>query len=698
MLLNTVRRACAPLFLSIAMLSASEVHSADTPVRGLSAHDLVMLDRVSEPRLSPDGRQLAYVLRETDYAANKGLTSIWLLDLDAADAAPRRMTAPGSSASSPRWSADGRAIYFLSARSGSSQVWRLPLAGGEAQPATQLPLDVGNFAVSPDGRHLLVSLDVFPDCDTLDCSRQRLDQHDPPKSTGVLFDKLFIRHWDTWANGTRSQLFALALSDGLATDAKPLWLTKGIDGDVPSKPFGDDSEYSFSPDGKTVYFGVRIAGHSEPWSTNFDVYSVPVDASRAPENLTPGNPAWDAYPRVSPDGKWLAWLAMKRPGFEADRFGIMLRKLGSSQTREVAPHWDRSAGSLQWSADGQTLYTNADEMGQNKLFAIDVATGKATALTDQGTLGGFDVAGKHIVYALDTLASPSRLYRLPAGGGKPVALSDGDRKQLSGIALGDYEQFSFKGWNDDTVHGYVMKPAGYVAGRKYPVAFIIHGGPQGSMGNHWHYRWNPQTYAGAGYAVVFIDFHGSTGYGQAFTDAISGHWGDRPLEDLKKGWAAALAKYEFLDGSRACALGASYGGYMVNWIAGNWNTPESGAWRCLITHDGVFDNRMMTYSTEELWFDEWENQGTQYEQPQNYEEFNPVNHVADWKIPMLIVHGGQDFRIPLEQGIGAFTALQRRGIPSEFLYFPDENHWVLKPQNSVQWHQTVLDWMKRWTQ
>jgi dipeptidyl aminopeptidase/acylaminoacyl peptidase len=238
-----------------------------------------------------------------------------------------------------------------------------------------------------------------------------------------------------------------------------------------------------------------------------------------------------------------------------------------------------------------------------------------------------------------------------------------------------------------------VKPVDYKAGRKYPVAFIIHGGPQGAMSNDWSYRWNPQTYAGQGFAVVTINFHGSTGYGQAFTDSISGDWGGKPLEDLKLGWQAALDKYHFLDGDHACALGASYGGYMTYWIAGVWNKP----WKCLVDHDGVFDARMMYYATDELWFEEHENGGRQFDVPENYEKFNPINHVKDWRVPMLVIHSGDDFRIPLTQGLGAFTALQRQGIPSEFLTFPDENHWVLKPQNSVLWHETVNAWLKKWT-
>ena len=317
---------------------------------------------------------------------------------------------------------------------------------------------------------------------------------------------------------------------------------------------------------------------------------------------------------------------------------------------------------------------------------MDVASGAVKALTDQGSVGGFSVAaagGGLVVCALDTLGAPAQL----------VQLTRHNADALGRIAFGDYEPFVFPGANDEPVHGYVVKPAGFVAGQKYPVAFLIHGGPQGSMGNHFHYRWNPQTYAGAGFAVVCIDFHGSTGYGQRFTDAISGDWGGKPLEDLQRGWAFALAKYDFLDASRAAALGASYGGFMVNWIAGVWPEP----WRCLVSHEGVFDCRMMAYSTEELWFDEWEHGGTPFVRPADFERFNPVNHVVDWRVPMLIVQGGKDFRIPTEQGLGAFTALQRRGVPSQFLYFGEENHWVLKPQNSLQWHTTVEAWLKRWT-
>ena len=677
------------LFLALAASAAS---AAAAEPRGLDVRDLVMMDRVSDPRVSPDGSAVAFQLRETDLDANKGVNSIWVRSL-AANEAPRRLTTKGVSSTTPRWSANGTSLYFLSARGGSNQVWRIDLSGGDARQVTDYPLDVGSYAVSPNGRQLAVTFEVLAECAELACTKKRLDERAATKASGQAYDELFIRHWDTWKNGTRSQLFVADLDAKGRAEAAPAWVSKGIDGDVPSKPFGDDAEYTFSPDGKSIVFSARIAGQSEPWSTNFDLYSVPVDASAAPRNLTDTNDAWDAGPLFSADGRTLYYRAMKRPGFEADRFAIIAMDFGSGRVRELVPGWDRSAESLALAPDGKVLYTHASELGQTKLFAIDVASGTARVVADGGTVSAYGVGDDELVYARDHLASPAQLFRAALDGTGARALTDFNAQRLAAIRFGSHEQFSFAGAGGDTVHGYVVKPWNYAAGEKYPVAFIIHGGPQGSMGNNFHYRWNPQTYAGQGFAAVFVDFHGSTGYGQAFTDAISGDWGGKPLEDLQKGLAHALAKYPFLDGSRVCALGASYGGYMVNWIAGNWSEP----FRCLVNHDGVFDKRMMAYSTEELWFTEWEAPGAAYEKPENFEKHNPVNHVAKWSKPMLVVHGQLDYRIPVEQGIGAFTALRRRGVPAKFLYFPDENHWVLKPQNSILWHDTVNAWLKRWT-
>jgi dipeptidyl aminopeptidase/acylaminoacyl peptidase len=440
-----------------------------------------------------------------------------------------------------------------------------------------------------------------------------------------------------------------------------------------------------------VVASIRVAGREEPWSTNFDLYQLDAAGRAAPKNLTVANKAWDAGPVFSADGKTLYYRAMNRPGFEADRFGLMAMDVKSGKTHEIAADWDRSAGEIVLTADGKSIYTSADDLGQHPLFKVDIASGKVSQLVGEGSVGSASVAGPTLAFTRNSLKSGDQIFVADLEGQNPRAITPSAGEVLPEVKFGDYEQFTFKGWNNDTVHGYVVKPWNYQEGKQYPVAFLIHGGPQGSFGNGWSYRWNPQTYAGQGYAVVMIDFHGSTGYGQAFTDAISQHWGDRPLEDLQKGWAAAQQQYAFLNGDKACALGASYGGYMTYWIAGTWNQP----WKCLVDHDGVFDNRMMGYSTEELWFSEWENGGTPWDNAEKYEKFNPINHVANWRVPILVIHGQQDFRIPVEQGLAAFTAAQRRGIESKFLYFPDENHWVLKPQNSILWHDTVNAWLKQ---
>ena len=409
--------------------------------------------------------------------------------------------------------------------------------------------------------------------------------------------------------------------------------------------------------------------------------------------MTADGKGYDLAPSFSPDGKTLGYLSMPRAGYEADRQQIVLLDVASGAARKLAEAWDRSASEVTWSADGKTIFTSAANLGHTSLFAIDVASGSVRTLVEKGTNGGPVLCGEQVIFSRDTLKMPVELFAVAQSGGEPRQLTHLNDAKVAAARMGDYEQFTFAGAKGDTVHGFVLKPVDFKDGQKYPVAFLIHGGPQGSFGDHFHYRWNPQAYAGAGFAAVFIDFHGSTGYGQAFTDAIHDDWGGAPFEDLMKGLDAVLAKYAFLDGSRVVALGASYGGYMINWIAGQ--APER--FRALVNHDGVFDTRMGYFDTEELWFPEWEHGGTPWDHPEAFEKHNPALHVGKWKAPMLVVHGGLDYRVVETQGIATFNALQRRGIPSKMLFFPDENHWVLKPQNSLHWHATVLDWIQQWT-
>jgi dipeptidyl aminopeptidase/acylaminoacyl peptidase len=654
-----------------------------------SVQDLVRLKRVSEPAVSPDERFLAFTVRETDLEADRGRTDLWLLDLRKSDAQPERLTSHPENDSGAQWSQDGRHLYFLSSRSGSQQVWRLALGGGEAQQVTTLALDVTTFKLSPDNSQIAVTLDVFPDCKDLACTPQRSKERNDRKARGQVYDRIFVRHWDTWDDGTQSHLFVLALTAGKV--GEPRDLSGTLDADVPSKPFGDASEYAFSPDGKQIVFAARLKGKSEAWSTNFDLYAV--NTTGGPLTLlTADNAAWDTQPVFSHDGRWLAWRAMERPSFEADRFHIVLMDRKSGAKRALTKSWDSSVNTMAFAADGKRIYALTDHVGQAALWSVDLPSGQPKLLVDKGHIDSIDVSAKAIYFSSAALNAPADLYAVAPSGGAARRLTQVNAAALAETRMGAVEQFTFRGAQGDTVYAHIIGPAVFDSSKKYPVAFFVHGGPQSSFGNAWSYRWNPQTYAGAGYAFIAIDFHGSPGYGQAFTDSISGDWGGKPLEDLQKGLAAALAKYPWLDADRICALGASYGGYMMNWIAGSWQTP----FKCIVNHAGIFDNRFMGYSTEELWFDEWEHHGTPYDVPQNYEKHNPVNRVKEWRVPMLLIAGQRDYRVPYSQSIAAFTALQRRGIPSRLVVFPNENHWILKPSNSLQWHEEVERWLNQY--
>lgn len=670
----------------IHVLLAALVAAAPAAKHPYSIADQVALKRLAGFHVSPDGQRVAFTVRATDLDANRGRTDLFVANVDGTGL--KQLTTHPENDSDAVWSPDGKTLYFLSTRGGSSQVWRLPLEGGEPSQVTKSAIDVDSFVLSRDGAQLAFAADTFRECPTLECTQKKLDERAKSKTSGRLYDSLLFRHWDTWSDGRRAHLFVQKVTGGAPVD-----VMVGQDYDAPSKPFGGADEYTFSPDGKTLVFTARAVGREEAWSTDLDLFEAASDGTRAPTKLTTKNRATDTTPVFSPDGKQLAWLAMSRPGFEADKLKVMVRELATGKDRALTEAWDRSAGSLVWSKDSKLLFVTADELGQHGLFSIEVTSAKVSKVFVSGNVEQAEPSASGLVVSWNSLQHAGDLYSLSLDGAsfKPVTQINADAEAT--FELGAPEQFSFTGAGGDTVYGYVVKPAGFDAKKKYPLAFLIHGGPQGSFGNHWHFRWNPQSYAGHGYVAVMIDFHGSTGYGQAFTDAIRGDWGGKPLEDLQKGLAAALKQYPFIDSSRMCALGASYGGYMINWMAGNWNEP----WKCLVTHDGNLDERFAYFDTEELWFPEWEHGGTPWDPESTYTKHNPLDHVAKWKVPMLVVHGSKDYRVVETQGIATFTALQRRGIPSKFLSFPDENHWVLKPGNSVLWHDTVLGWLDQWT-
>jgi dipeptidyl aminopeptidase/acylaminoacyl peptidase len=665
-----------------ASLLATAALSAPAAARQFTIADLTMLSRIGTPTVSKDGRWLVWAQRETDLAADRGRYDLWRLDLAAPGTPPVKLAAdPQMDENDPQ--IVGSTVYF----STDDAIWSVPVTGGSPRRLTDFKGGFNGFKVAPTGDRLVVWADRGPGAPSLEPA---MEKKDPNAGSGRTYDQLFVRHWDSWADGTRSQLFVLPLTSAGAK-GNGVAITGGLVGDTPSKPFGGGEEVSWSPDGRTVYFALREAGRIEPLSTNLDIFAAPADGSAPPVNLTVANEATDTQPSVSPDGRKLAYLAMRRPGYEADRYVLTIRDLATGKAVSLTERWDRSVGSVAWAPDSKSLYVTAEDTQEVPLWRVDAASGQVTRLTQQGHVSAVAVGARGPIVAIDSLTAPGDFYRV-AGTGAPIRLTSVNAAKLAGIDMPTVERFSFTGANNDQVWGYAVKP--YGAAAKVPIAFMVHGGPQGSSNNSWSYRWNPAVFAGAGYGLVAVDFHGSTGYGQGFTDAIRNNWGGWPLEDLQKGLAAATTKFTWLDAGNACALGASYGGYMMNWIEGKW--PDR--FKCIVQHDGVFDARAMAYETEELWFDEWEHGGKAYYQdPDAFEKWNPVNYVSKWKTPMLVITGEKDFRIPYTQGIAAFTALQRRDIPSRLLVFPNENHWVLKPKNSRQWYGDVLGWMDRWT-
>ncbi len=685
--------------LTCSLIALSVALAAPAFARPMTETDLATMKRLSAPAVSPDGKQIAYVVQETDLKANKRRSDIVVQAVDQPSAGQAFGSEPGSNESDPAYSPDGKSLYFLSDRGGSSQIYRMALsqlmAAGPAEKVSDLKTDISGFKLSPDGKKIAVWGDVARDCGSFDCEKDG-DTSKPGPGTGREYDALMVRHWDAWETpGNYSRIFTFGIgADGkLYGSGHPLdeqMIKPGVPekpklvGDAPSKPMGGGEEIAWGADSELVYYAMRLADKNEALSTNLDIYVSHQNYDTA-ENQTPGNKATDTLPAPSPDGKYLAWAAMARPGYEADRQVLMLKDMTTGTVKPLTQKWDRSVDSIAWTPDSKSMLVTAQEVLDHPIFKIDLK-GNVTRLTAAGSAHDvIPLQNGSVVYSMNSVIAANDLYLRDAKGTvrKLTDVNAGVEAEIDDVVV---QRFDFAGANGDQVWGQITKPVGVTG--TLPVAFIVHGGPQGSFGDGWSFRWNPRVMASQGYAVVSVDFHGSTGYGQAFTDAINKNWGGWPLEDLQKGLAAAGKVDAQVDIANACALGGSYGGYMMNWISGNW--PDG--FKCLVTHAGIFDLRAMAYETEELWFDQWDNKGP-WTTRTDAEKWNPVNYVTNWKTPNLVIHGEKDYRIPYSQSLAAFTALQQQGVESKLVVFPDENHWILKPQNSIQWHQTVFAWL-----
>lgn len=647
--------------------------------RPLEFDDFLRARRISEPAVSPDGRWVAYVETTYDLETCKPRSDIFLVPL--AGGEPRALTSGGKGNSRPIFTPDGSSLVFASNRSGTRQFYILPLAGGgEAVRLTDHKGGTAGGVLSPDGRYLLFHADVLVDSASVEFKDSTESEVRARITGGLLF-----RHWNQWRNGKYSHLFIKRLKG----DEPALDLTPGKV-DCPPISLGSSFDYAASPDSRHIYY----VANRDPviaLSTNNDIWRVNPDGSELTKITA--NPANDNLVAPDPGGRYLACRAMVRPRFESDRSCLWLRNLETGEAINLTEQLDRSVDELVWEPRGRYIYFTAQDEGKSSIFRVNTSWNRKREiirLTDSKTYGSLRITpdGRTLIALREAFHEPAELVALSTDGKAERNLTRLNESVFSSVEMHPAESFRFPAEDGFMVHGFLIRPPGFDPGKKYPLVYLIHGGPQGAWTEEFHYRWNAQMWASWGYVVVLVNPRGSTGYGQRFTDEITGDWGGKCFRELMKGLDYVVERYSFIDPDRLAAAGASFGGYMVNWINGH-----TDRFKTLVCHAGVFNNESMYASTEELWFPEWEFGGTPWENPLLHRLWSPHRYAANFKTPTLVIHGELDFRVPVEQGLMAFTTLQRKGVDSKLLYFPDEGHWVHDARSSRLWHETIRDWL-----
>jgi dipeptidyl aminopeptidase/acylaminoacyl peptidase len=664
-----------PLWLALAGVVGAQKKPFD-------AEALWKLARLSDPQLSPDGKTVAFVVETPDVAANTRPKHVYTIPLEGGEA--RRLTTAGSLNERPRWSPDGKRLAWVSNRSGSQQIWLMDADGKNARQVTKLATEASGVLYSPDGKNLIFVSSVYPDCKDEACNQQRLDESKKSKVQARIYSGLLYRHWNKWDDGRRDHILVIPVEGGAARD-----LTPGPR-DAPAYELQAPDGYAVSPDGKELVF-TRNPEENPAMSTNYELYTVPLEGGE-PKKITI-NPAADTSPLYSPDGRFLAYRAQVRPGFESDRWRLMLYDRKSESAVSLTESFDRWVGSIAWAPDSSRLFFTAEDRGREPIFTIPAAGGAVRiAIGGNAHLGDVQLTrdGKTMVYTGHSGSSPVEIFRAASTGGAAVRLTRLNDAVLTAHQLTPLEEVWYEGAEGHKIQGLVVKPPAFDPQKKHPLLVLIHGGPQGAWGESWSYRWNAQVFAGAGYVVFMPNPRGSTGFGQAFLDQISGDWGGKVYQDLMFG-VDYLSAQPYVDGGKVAAAGGSYGGYMVNWLLGH--TPR---FKALISHAGVYDLRSMAGETEELWFVHWEFKGLPWDNPEMYQKWSPSHFAHEFQTPTLVIHGEQDYRVPFGQGLQLFTALQMKKVPSKLLLFPDEGHWILKPQNSLLWYSAFLGWLQEW--